>query len=491
MSITSNYKRDLYNRSLFKFHRSRRNCFLGISSALILSGMVPNTGLANTSDRNRFSDDEKKQPNIIIIYSDDQSVGDLGIYGAKDIYTPHTDALAEQGVRFTQMYAPSSISSPSRAGLLTGRYPQRAGLPGNAAPPPLRGLDDGKGAPGLPSDQPSMGKILRDAGYRTAMIGKWHLGYNPGYRPDDHGFEYWFGHLGGCIDNYSHFFYWAGPNRHDLWRNGERIRKPGNYFPDMMVEEAEQFIGQNKEEPFFLYYSLNTPHYPYQSDPHWLEHYEQEEVDYPRDLYGAFVTAQDERIGRLLDFLEENDLIDNTIIIFQADNGHSVEERAHFGGGDAGMYRGAKRGLFEGGIRVPSIISWPGVIPENEVRDQMVHGMDWLPTFAEWLDLELPEEKIDGKSLVDVIGSEDAESPHEVLFWERTYRNQWVVRRGPWKLYANAFDQPGMKELSEQDRELFLANLEQDPGEMTNVVHEFPEIVEELRKLYERWLQEK
>jgi len=436
------------------------------------------------------SDTNEKRPNILIIYSDDQSIKDLGIYGGEDIYTPHTDALGEKGVRFTQMYAPSSICSPSRAGLLTGRYPQRAGLPGNASAPPVRGIDDGEGAPGLSSDQPSMGNILRDAGYRTAMIGKWHLGYNPGYRPDDHGFEYWFGHLGGAIDNYSHFFYWSGPNRHDLWRNGERVLKPGNYFPDLMLEEAKHFIAGHQHDPFFLYYSLNTPHYPYQSDPHWIEHYEQEEVGYPRDLYGAFVTAQDERIGLLMDFLKENNLIDNTIIIFQADNGHSVEERAHFGGGNAGKYRGAKRGLFEGGIRVPAIISWPGVVPENQVRDQMAQAMDWLPTLAEWLDISLPVKEFDGKSLTGVIASEFEEEPHDMLFWERTYRNQWVVRKGAWKLYANAFDQPGMQKLTEQDRKLFLANLEKDPGETTNLVHEYPEIVRELKELYKTWQQE-
>ncbi len=440
----------------------------------------------------KSSDTQKNRPNILLIYSDDQGIKDLGIYGG-DIHTPHTDKLGENGVRFTQMYAPCSISSPSRAGLLTGRYPERAGMPGNATPPPLRGINDGMGyraGGGLPGDQPSMGKILRDAGYRTAMIGKWHLGYDSGHRPDDHGFEYWFGHLGGVIDNYSHFFHWSGPTRHDLWRNGAPVRIPGNYFPDVMLEEAKAFIGQDKEEPFFLYYSLNTPHWPYQGDPYLIDQYQQEEISYPRDLYGAFVTAQDKRIGLLLDFLEENRLMENTIILFQADNGHSVEERAHFGGGDAGKYRGAKRGLFEGGIRVPSLITWPGVIPENEVRDQMVHGMDWLPTFAEWLNLELPEEKMDGKSLVDVIGSEDAGSPHEVLFWQRTYRNQWVVRKGPWKLYAYAFDQPGMKVLTEQDRELFLANLEQDPGETTNVIHKFPEVVKELRELYEIWKED-
>lgn len=429
-------------------------------------------------------------PNIIIIYSDDQGKKDLGVYGGKNIYTPHTDAIAEKGVRFTQMYAPSSICSPSRAGLLTGRYPQRAGMPGNATPPPVYCINEGNGYPGLPSDQPSLANILRNEGYKTAMIGKWHLGYNPGNRPDDHGFEHWFGHIGGVIDNYSHFFHWSGPTRHDLWRNGERVIKSGDYFPDLMLEEAQNFIINNIDNPFFIYYSLNTPHWPYQGDPIWVEKYQKKSVPYPRDLYGAFVSAQDERIGRLIATLKKFELYENTIIIFQSDNGHSVEEVAHFGGGDAGHYRGAKRGLFEGGIRVPAIISWPGRIPENEVRDQMVIGMDWLPTIIDMLDLKLPNEIIDGKNITEVIQSDKVQSPHNVIFWQRTYRNQWVVRKGPWKLYANAIDQPGMPKLSDQDRELFLANLENDPGETKNLVNDFPEIVKELKDLYFNWIDD-
>lgn len=460
------------------------------SLLVIVSAVVIRMYFLQKSDTIKFTGDRHIRPNIIIIYSDDQGIHDLGIYGGKNIYTPNTDNLARRGVMFTQMYAPSSICSPSRAGLLTGRYPQRAGMPGNATPPPLRGINDREGhrnSGGLCSNQPSMAKILRDAGYRTAMIGKWHLGYDAGHRPDDHGFEHWFGHLGGVIDNYSHFFHWNGPTRHDLWRNGIPVHEPGRYFPDLMFEEAKQFLADHRHDPFFIYYSLNTPHWPYQADPYWLEAYQRDQIPWPRDLYGAFVSAQDERIGMLLDYIKDLGLLDHTIILFQSDNGHSVEEVAHFGGGDAGIYRGAKRGLFEGGIRVPSIISWPDRIPQNEVRNHMVHAMDWLPTLLDWLDIPLPEDEIDGKSLVNVIDSNDADEPHETLFWERTYRDQWVVRKGPWKLYANAFDQPGMAKLTDRDRELFLANLDQDPGEMVNMVDKYPDITRELRQLYQKW----
>lgn len=425
------------------------------------------------------------RPNVILIYADDHGFGDLGVYGGDDLHTPHIDALADRGMRFTQMYAPSPVCSPSRAGLLTGRYPHHAGVPGNASGPPFQGIDDGRSGRGLSNELPTISSVMQDAGYATALIGKWHLGYAPNHRPDAHGFDHWFGHLGGCIDNYSHFYFWSGPNRHDLWRNGERIREDGRYFPDLMVEEAERFIHAHRDEPFFIYYAVNTPHYPYQADPHWVERYRKAGVAYPRNLYGAFVSAQDERIGRLMKTIDELHLRERTVVIFQSDHGYSREERAHFGGGSAGPYRGSKFSLFEGGIRVPSIISWPGAIPEGEVRDQMVHGTDWLPTLAELAGIELPGMILDGASIVDVISSSSAESPHKILHWK--FGNQWVVRRGSWKLYVNASDPERNDTLSQRDRQTFLVNLDQDPGEQANLAEEHPDIVKELMEQRLDW----
>ncbi|MEO6497583.1 MAG: sulfatase-like hydrolase/transferase, partial [Mucilaginibacter sp.] len=206
-----------------------------------------------------------KNPNVIIIYSDDQGYIDLNVYGAKDLVTPNLDRLAHSGTRFTQFYASSAVCSPSRASLLTGRYPQRAGLAGNA------GNIYGWG--GMPGAQYTIAEMFRDGGYKTAHIGKWHLGYSPETMPNQQGFEYSFGFMGGCIDNYSHFYYWGGPNQHDLWRNGKEVYEPGKYFPDLMVTEAGKFMEENKQSAFFMYFAINMPHYPLQPEKKWLDQY--------------------------------------------------------------------------------------------------------------------------------------------------------------------------------------------------------------------------
>ncbi len=420
---------------------------------------------------------KSRPPNVVLIYTDDQGSVDLGCYGTKDIHTPHTDRLAETGVRFSTMYAPAPICSASRAGLLTGRYPATVGVPDNV----------GRGGEGGLFGTTTMAHMFQRAGYATALIGKWHLGHGEKNSPKANGFDHWFGHLGGCIDNYSHFFYWAGPNEHDLWRNGERVVYDGAYFPDLVITEAEAFIARSQGEPFFIYLAMNTPHYPYQGEEKWVQHYRDAGVPHPRDLYNAFVSSQDQRIGRLVAFLEQRGLREDTILIFQSDHGHSVEERAHFGGGDAGPFRGSKQSLFEGGLRVPSIISFPKRLPQNAVRHQIVHAMDWLPTLAELCGVELIGERIDGKSMVAILESDDAGEIHETLFWQ--YHNQWAVRQGPWKLIRNPRNPVPGDALPAADQEWFLSNLEQEPGERNNLAVEHPEIVNRLDTARPAWMR--
>ena len=420
-----------------------------------------------------------RKPNVIIIYTDDQGSVDLNCYGSKDLVTPHMDGLAKRGVRFTQFYASAPVCSPSRAGLLTGRYPVRAGMPGNAG--------STKGKAGLAASEVTIAETMKAGGYKTAHIGKWHLGYTPETMPNNQGFDYSFGHMGGCIDNYSHFFYWQGPNRHDLWRNGEEIFEDGKFFPELMAAEAEGFIQQNKDKPFFMYFALNTPHYPYQGYAKWLKHYKN--LPYPRNLYAAFLSTQDETIGQLVGTVDRLGLRKNTIIIFQSDHGHSHEERAHFGGGSSGPYRGAKFSMFEGGLRVPAIISWPGSLPEGAVRDQVAHGCDWLPTIAELTGSKLLQKDIDGKSIVGVIKNDKAKTPHDVLHWQtgRGRQPRWAVRQGDWKLIGNPQETSNKAPLTAKDK-LFLVNLKESVSEMKNLAANHPDITQRLKKLHDDWV---
>ena len=419
-----------------------------------------------------------EQPNILMIYTDDQGTLDANCYGSKDLITPNFDRLAATGIRFTQMYSPSAICSASRAGLMTGRFPARAGVPGN--------VSSEKGRAGMPAAEVTIAELMKTHGYRTGHVGKWHLGYTPATMPNAQGFESSFGHMGGCIDNYSHFFYWNGPNRHDLWRNGKEIWLNGEFFGDSMVEECQRLITAWKNEPFFIYWAINWPHYPLQGTDKWTHEYAA--LPSPRNKYAAFVSSMDERIGMVVDHLEKLNLRENTIIVLQSDHGHSVEERAFFGGGNPGPYRGAKGCLFEGGIRVPSIVSWPSRLPKGEVRGQMAIGCDWFPTFAELAKIKLPDQHIDGKSLVKVMQSADADSPHESLYWQlgRGNKSQWVVRRGKWKLLGNPTDRRDPNSLGTEDR-LFLANLDQDKTEAQNLSTHHPEIVKELLKLQKQY----
>ncbi len=423
----------------------------------------------------------KSRPNVIFVLSDDQGSVDVNCYGSLDLATPNLNALAQRGVRFTQFYSAAPVCSPSRAAVLTGRYPQRAGVPGN--------VSSTRGDPGMPAEQVTIAEMLKQAGYATAHVGKWHLGYSPETMPNGQGFDYSFGHMGGCIDNYSHFFYWQGPNRHDLWRNGREVWRDGRNFAELMVEEASEFVEKNKDRPFFVYFAINMPHYPYQGYERWLKHYEN--LPYPRKLYAAFLSTLDENLGRLLEKVDSLGLRERTIVIFQSDNGHSTEERAHFGGGSAGVYRGAKFSLFEGGIRLPAMISWPGVLPEQQVRDQLCTACDWMPTIAELCGATLPAHKLDGKSMVEVIHSPSAASAHKVFHWQTgpAKNPAWAVREGAWKLLGNANDTASQTKLDEEDR-LFLANVAEDPGEKTNRAKEQTELVARLKGLHDAWAKE-
>ena len=443
--------------------RSFLRMSVGVAASSLLGGVV--------------SAKAERKPNVILIFTDDQGTLDVNCYGSKDLYTPNLDRLAREGTRFSQFYVGAPVCSPSRATLMTGRCPQRAGVPNNVG-----------GDRGLPSEEVTIAEVLKGGGYRTALFGKWHLGETLGLSPNAQGFDEFVGHKVGCIDNYSHFFYWSGPNRHDMWKDEAEYWEDGSFFPDMIVRETCRFIEANKDRPFFTYVAFNLPHYPMQGTDKYREMYEH--LDEPRRAYAAFISTLDERIGRIIDKVDETGLREDTIIVFLSDHGHSTEQRCNYGGGNAGPYRGNKFTLWEGGIRVPCIISWPGRIAKGAVRDQVAISADWLPTIAHYCGVEPPARKLDGCNIASIIESTDAESPHKLLHWQ--LQGQWAVRDGDWKLVANApAGSRGGKVLAEKKEDkVFLSNMAEDVTETKNLAKKHPDVVERLTKLHEQWAKE-
>jgi len=242
-------------------------------------------------------------------------------------------------------------------------------------------------------------------------------------------------------------------------------------------------VDHNKEVPFFMFYAINMPHYPYQPTQKWREYYKN--MEFPRAGYAAFISTIDERIGLLLEQLDKLGLRENTIIVYQSDNGYSTEVRAFNGGGNSGPYRGAKSSLFEGGIRLPTIVSWRGKLPENTVNNQMLLNTDWMPTLTSLCKLKTTRPSIDGIDLSDMLKDPSKVSARTGAFWK--YGNQWVVRKGKWKLIGYPKDTSNKGELDLENDALFLSNLDKDVSEMYNLALEYPEVVQELTQMYSNW----
>ncbi len=420
-----------------------------------------------------------RSPNVVIFYADDMGIGDAGCYGCKDIRTPNIDALARAGVRFTNYYSAAPICSPSRAALLTGRYPPRAGVPTNVGSLP--------GSAGMPTEEVTIAELAKSRGYASALIGKWHLGFTRETQPNAQGFDYFFGHHAGCIDYFSHTFYWAAnaPHHHDLYRNREEVHEEGAYMTHLITREATRFIDDHRDEPFLLYVPYNAPHYPTHAPERYLDMYRH--LPRKRQLYAALVAPMDESIGRIMDRLRRRDLIESTLVFFMSDNGASVESRNNGGGGSNGPFRDNKFSLFEGGIRMPAIVSWPGTLPQGETRDQLTMAIDVFATVAEAIGAEPPPDRtIDGESWMPLL--EDPNAPgHETLFW--AWNKQHAVRQGKWKVVRNALITLGMSKRTraQGDDAIFLADLEADPGEATNLRKQHPEVAEKLLKLHDDW----
>ena len=422
-----------------------------------------------------------KRPNVIMILTDDQGYGDLSCMGATDFRTPHLDALAADGVRFTSMYAASPVCSPSRAALLTGRYPGNAGV---------RAILAGhRRASGLTPAVPTLATALKKLGYATGLSGKWHLGLKPECRPNANGFDEFSGFLAGCVDYYSHIFYWGMADgntnpTHDLWENNEEVYANGEYLTERITRKGVEFIRRHRDEPFFLFVAYNAPHYPMHAPQKYLDRF----PDLPPDrrIMAAMLSAVDDGVGELQAELERQGILEDTLLYFQSDNGPSREARNWldgtedpYYGGTTGKFSGHKFSLFEGGVRVPAILSQKGRI-RPDVVDAPHIATDIFPTVLELCGGDPAGYDIDGVSLKPLLTGEN-DATHEYLFWEM--EGQTAVRKGKYKLVLN-----GQLVEGETPRApVFLADLEADPGETTNLAERLPEITSELKAAALTW----
>lgn len=392
------------------------------------------------------------KPNVVLILVDDLGYGDLSCYGAPDLQTPHINRIAAEGVRFTQFYANCPVCSPTRAALLTGRYPDKVGVPGVIRT--HRKNSWGKVAPGavfLP-------EVLREAGYHSALIGKWHLGLAAPDTPNGHGFDFFHGWLGDMMDDY------FAHRRHGInymRRDGAEI-DPEGHATDLFTAWAADYIREQAaaKQPFFLYLAYNAPHTPIQPPEDWLAKVEAREpgIAPARAKLVALIEHMDAGVGKVLDVLDETGIAGDTLVIFVSDNGGQDDV-----GANNGPLRGAKQEMFEGGIRVPMCARWPGRIPAGAERGDAAMTMDLFPAVCAACGAEIGHE-IDGVDILPAIEDAAAPAAPRTLFWVRRegghYGGQayYAVRRGPWKLLRNSPFEP-----------LELYNLDDDPGEMQPV----------------------
>jgi len=404
-----------------------------------------------------------RPPNIIIILADDLGWGDVGFNGCTDIPTPNLDRLAADGTIFRAGYATHPYCSPSRAGLMSGRYQQRLGHECNT---PYE-HDDPEA--GLPLDQPILSEILHNEGYRTAMIGKWHLGDFPKFWPNRRGFDEWYGIYGGGLD------YWGDtgdkPPIAGVLRNGEIApREEITYLTDNFTDEAIRFIDRNADRPFFLYLAYNAPHAPIQAPARYLamtEHIE----DGARAAYAAMVVGMDIGIGRVLDKLRREDLYENTLVVFYSDNG------GHLHGASNAPFRGNKGMLFEGGIRVPFVISWPQRFHRGVVCEEPIIALDIFPTALAAAGIPVPGGlDLEGIDLTPYLTGRTSAPPSRTLFWRVSGGAGWAVRQGDYKLVHSIFKPAPL-----------LFDLRADPFEHHNLAEAMPEKCRELEALYNAW----
>ena len=396
-----------------------------------------------------------QKPNIVYIFADDLGYGDLSCYGAKDINTPNIDQIAKQGIKFTEFYSASSVCSPSRAALLTGRYPQRMGINTVFFPESFTGI---------PDKEITIPEILKEKGYATGIVGKWHLGHHSKYLPLQHGFDEYFGIP--YSNDMESIVYMRG-------NEVESYKVKQQYITKTYTKEVQKFITKNKDNSFFLYIAHSMPHVPLYASEEFIG-------TSKRGLYGDVVQELDWSVGQILKSLREHGILENTLIVFSSDNGPWLAMKED--GGSAGDLREGKTFTFDGGMKVPTVAMWKNRIPQGIINTEVASQMDWFPTIANITGSSIPKGLvIDGLDISKVLTDKGNRKNSDLLFLDgkqlQGYRSgQWKVklpykgfRGNKWKQFVKAHD-------------TLLFNLNTDPGEKNNLFEKYPEKAKEILK---------
>jgi len=394
--------------------------------------VILNLGCSKTVDKSNTL-----KPNLIVIMTDDMGYADVGFNGCTDIPTPNIDRIADQGVKFTEGYVTFPVCGPSRAGFLTGRYQDRFGFTTNPS------IDPGNPISGLPLEEETMAQVLRKANYKSAIIGKWHMGTHPNFHPLERGFDYFYGFLSGGHNYYHDELYLNDLSevtkkwewyRTKIIENRTKV-ETDDYLTDELSDAAVRYINKqtDSEQPFMLYLAYNAPHTPLQATEKYLSRFPNIE-DKKRKTYAAMVSAVDDGVGRVLKSLEETGVEENTIVVFLSDNGG-----AHNNASDNGPLRGLKGDLFEGGIRVPFAMQWKGVIPAGKTYEKAISSLDIMATVVAHTNVKISTERpLDGVNLIPYLIGENDGEPHDYLFWRKWEQNAMAIRHGNYKLVANS-----------------------------------------------------
>ncbi|WP_286174498.1 sulfatase-like hydrolase/transferase [Cytophaga sp. FL35] len=448
---------------------------LGPVLAVFILAVVYSYGDKNAQDRKAGSSEvtilkKKKQPNIVLLFTDDAGYGDFGFQGSTIFKTPELDKFASEGMLFKEAYVSGAVCGPSRAGLLTGRYQQRFGFEENNVPGYMSasGLDNE--AMGLPTHIPTVANYLDSLGYQNALLGKWHMGGEDKFHPLRRGFHYFYGFRGGARS----YFPYSEEELKDLYsekrleENFGGFKEHEGYLTEVLADKSLEFIEKNKNNPFFLMVSFNGVHTPMEAKKEDLDQFP--DLKGKRKTLAAMTLAVDRACGRIFDQLKQLGLDDHTIVIYTNDNGGPTDSNA------SSNYplSGTKANHLEGGIRVPFIVRWPEVAKPNTTYPYPVSTLDLLPTFVSAAGGDVDEmRELDGVDLKPFISGELKERPHEYLYWKK--ENRGVVRANDWKL------------LRFPDRPAELYNIAEDISEQNNLASQHPEKVKELYKKLFSW----